>query len=343
MRSPSLAHRAFGAGAAFALACTVGASPATAQSNPADFVVPAWAFPTALPAAAASPRPDSVTLRRVPNSSRRYTRKQVNDGFDIPDWFPAQHPRMPASVQYGVRPDGRACGYCHLPDGQGRPENGTLAGLPVEYAVRQVLAFREGTRVSANPTAPTGPMHTVAKGFTSDDDIRAAAQYFAGLRLTRRNIIREVSAVPVTRIAGLLYAYDGNGTEPMAGRLIEVPESLDRHELRDPWVRYTTYVPVGSVARGKSLAMRDALGPNSACASCHGPQLLGAGDVPPLAGRAPSNLLRQLINFRTRARRDSTAASMYPVVDALSLDDMVALSAYIGGLPPTRTARPSRR
>ena len=334
---------------AYGTLCTAIAScslllPKQSQAQPAPpFVVPQWAFPTAPPGAGPAPRPDSVTPWRVPNSARTYTRQQVNDGFDIPDWFPTQHPRMPASVQYGVRPDGRACGYCHLPDGQGRPENGALAGLPVEYTVRQVRAFREGTRVSANPAAPTGPMHTVAKGFANDEDVREAARYFARLRLTRRNIIREVRNVPKTKIAGLLYAYDGEGTEPLAGRLIEVPESLERHELRDPWVRYVTYAPVGSIARGKRLSERGPAGAATACAACHGPQLLGVNDVPPIAGRSPTNLLRQLINFRTRARKDSTATPMYAVVDSLSLDDMIALSAYAGSLPPTRAARTSKR
>lgn len=322
------------------LAVTV-ASPLGAQGGAPPFVVPAWAFPTSPPPPKGSPPAvvDSITRHRVPNSPRRYTRPQVANAFDIPDWFPRQHPPMPAPVQYGVRPEGRACGFCHLPDGQGRPENGTLAGLPVEYAVRQVRAFRDGTRQSANPAAATGPMHTVARGFPSDDDIRAAARYYARLPLTRRNVVREVAQVPTTRIAGLLYAYAGTGTEPLAGRLIEVPESFERHELRDPWVRYTTYVPVGSVARGRRLATRGPAGSATSCAACHGPQLRGVGEVPPIAGRAPSNLLRQLINFRTRARRDSTAASMYAVVDSLTIDDMVALAAYVGSLSPSRSTR----
>ena len=307
---------------------------------PLPFTVPAWAFPTQR-ASGPTPPPDSVALLRVPNSSRFYTRTQIVNGFDIPDWFPGQHPPMPASVQYGVRPDGRACGFCHLPDGQGRPENGTLAGLPVDYTVRQMRAFRTGERTSANPATPTGPMHTVAKGFTNENEVRAAARYFARLRLTRRNVIREVRDVPKTRIAGLLYAYDGEGTEPIAGRLIEVPESLERHELRDPWVRYVTYVPTGSVSRGRVLATRGPAGAATACATCHGPQLLGVGEIPPIAGRSPSMMLRQLINFRTRARQDSTAAPMYAVTDALSLDDMVALSAYVGSLPPSARRAPS--
>ena len=310
------------------------------EAQPKPFTVPAWAFPFAAPPSPA-PRPDSVILHSVPGSSARLTMKQVQNAFDIPDWFPRQHAPMPPSVQYGVRPDGRACGYCHLPDGQGRPENGTLAGLPVEYTVRQVRAFRNGSRASANPTAATGPMHTVARGVT-DEQVREAALYYARIRPTRRNVIREVSQVPTTRIAGLLYAYDGDGTEPIAGRLIEVPETLERHELRDPWVPYITYVPVGSLARGKRLAVRGPAGVATACTICHGPQLLGVGEIPPIAGRSPSNLLRQLINFRTRARQDNTALPMYAVSDVMSIEDMVAVSAYVGSLPPTVRRRASR-
>jgi len=328
-----------------ALLVMVGAAgvPLPAQTAaPTPFTVPAWAFPLVNPTGPVPP-PDSVELVRVPNSTRAFTRKQVGNGFDTIDWFPEQHPRMPSPVQYGVRPDGRACALCHLPDGQGRPENGTLAGLPVEYIVRQMRAFRDETRVSAAPGSPTGSMHRVARGFTNDDDIRLAAQYYSRLRLTRRNVIREVRDVPKTTIAGMLYAYNGDGTEPIAGRLIEVPQTLERHELKDPWVPYITYVPVGSVARGRKIATRGPAGAATACATCHGPALLGVGEVPAIAGRSPTNMLRQLINFRTRARHDSTAAPMYAVSDVLSLDDMVALAAYIGSLPPSAPSRRAAR
>lgn len=120
-----------------------------AQSSRASFVVPAWAFPTS-PAPNPAPKPDSVVMHRVPNSAREYTMRQVGNAFDIPDWFPQSHSSMPASVQYGSRPNARACGYCHLPDGQGRPGNSTLAGLPVDYIVTQVRAFRDSTRLSAD-------------------------------------------------------------------------------------------------------------------------------------------------------------------------------------------------
>jgi cytochrome c553 len=305
-----------------------------AQPARAPFEVPAWAFPTS-PAPSPAPKPDSVVRHRVPNSARSYTMRQVGNGFDIPDWFPASHPTMPSSVQYGVAPNARACGYCHLPDGQGRPENGTLAGLPAEYTIRQVAAFKNGTRLSANPVLSTNSMHTLAK-WVADSDVVSAARYFEKLALTRRNRVVEVTRVPKTRIEVMLYAYGDTGTEPIDGRLIEVPETFARHELRDPGVPYITYVPVGSIARGRRLATRGPAGPATSCTACHGPDLLGKDAVPPIAGRAPSNILRQLINFRTGARHDSASVTMAPVVEKLTLSDMVALAAYVGSRAPKR-------
>jgi len=48
-------------------------------------------------------------------------------------------PPMPRIVAHG-RDDAWACAYCHLPNGQGRPENAPLAGLPAAYIVEQVNA-----------------------------------------------------------------------------------------------------------------------------------------------------------------------------------------------------------
>ncbi len=332
-----------GTTALFTLALSANAS-LGAQSARAVFEVPTWAFPTPptpaksaapTPAKSPAPTPDSVVLHRVPNSTRRYTMKQVANGFDIPDWFPAAHAPMPPSVQYGVAPNARACGFCHLPDGQGRPENGTLAGLPAEYTIRQVAAFKNGTRLSANPAVNTNSMHTVAK-WVADSDVVSAARYFETLTLSRRNRVVEVRQVPRTRIEGMLYAYADAGTEPIDGRLIEVPETFARHELRDPGVPYITYVPVGSIARGRRLATRGPAGPATSCMACHGADLLGKDAVPPIAGRSPSNLLRQLINFRTGARHDAASATMVPVVEKLTVPDMVALAAYAGSLAPKR-------
>ncbi|MCA0374768.1 MAG: cytochrome C [Gemmatimonadetes bacterium] len=301
------------------------------------FQVPEWAF-LYVPASTTVPQYDSVVYRGVPGSRRAFTAREYLDAWNVVDWFPDTHPAMPPSVRVGVRVAGRACAFCHLPDGAGRPENATLAGLPADYIVRQVRAFRDGTRRMSAAASPRNSMHIVAEA-VSDSLVADAARYFAGLTLHRRNRIVEAARIPAVRKAGLLYALRDEATrtpeESIAGRLIEVPDVLDRHELHDPTVEYITYVPPGSRLRGQALAARGPAGTATACATCHGPRLLGVGAVPPIAGRHPSVILRQLINFRTGMRADSTALPMRAVVNPLSLDDMVALAAYVGGLPPS--------
>lgn len=303
-----------------------------------DFSAPTWAFPTsALAASPAPPDPfftaDSTHTHRIPGSDRSFTRKQAFDRHAPVDWFPDSHPAPPRPVMFGRRPSAWACGFCHLPDGAGRPENAVLAGLPAAYIVRQVRAFRDDTRRSANPVSATTSMHTVAKLYT-DAEVAEAAAYFSRLQLTRRNRIVDGDSVPRYRIAGLLYTRDGTGQVPTDGRLIEMPDDFERHELHDPTVHYTTFVPKGSLALGRQLVTQGPAGIATSCATCHGPSLLGVGVIPPIAGRSPQYILRQLINFRTGARADSGSVPMMPVVKALTLPQMVAVAAYVGSLEP---------
>ncbi len=303
------------------------------------FVVPAWAFPTRLPPAPDPfPSADSVRLHRISGGDRAATQKQALNRFAPVDWLPTTHPPAPPAVAAGRRPAGYACAFCHLYDGAGRPENATLAGLPAEYIVRQVRAFRDSTRLSANPVAPTNSMHALALA-VAEADVAEAARYFSRLALTRRNRVVETAQVPRHRIAGLLYVRDGDGTEPLAGRLIEMPEDAERHELHDPTVRYVTYAPPGSLVAGRRLVRAGPAGVTTACSTCHGSALLGVGSIPPIAGRSPQYLLRQLINLRTGARADDGSAPMQAVVQALSLLEMVAVAAYVGSLPPSAPSR----
>ena len=52
------------------------------------------------------------------------------------------------------------------------------------------------------------------------------------------------------------------------------------------------------------------------------------------AGRSPSYLIRQLYDFRAGIRGGAGSALMKPVVDMLSMDDMIALAAYAASLSP---------
>jgi cytochrome c553 len=93
------------------------------------------------------------------------------------------------------------------------------------------------------------------------------------------------------------------------------------------------YVPPGSVARGRTLATEGGAR-FPACTSCHGADLRGVGLVPPIAGRSPTYLLRQLVAFRTGARATAAGQPMQPVVAQLELDEMIAMAAYTATLAP---------
>ncbi|MBK9065851.1 MAG: hypothetical protein IPL76_03055 [Gemmatimonadetes bacterium] len=119
-----------------------------AQAAPA-FEVPAWAFP--MVPAAPQPRRDLTALHTVPGSTMRYALPRLVDMFQPPDWFPDSHPPMPAVVSQGRRPALMACGFCHLPDGRGRPENASLSGLPAAYIIAQVREMQRRERQTAAP------------------------------------------------------------------------------------------------------------------------------------------------------------------------------------------------
>jgi len=69
-----------------------------------------------------------------------------------------------------------ACAACHSADGHGIPvEFPRLAGQHQEYTIAQLTAFRAGARSNSEQ------MRTIA-GRMSDQEIRAVADYVAGLR-----------------------------------------------------------------------------------------------------------------------------------------------------------------
>src|SRR6516225_11628794 len=116
---------------------------------------PAWAYAIApAPAAgapAAAPAAPDTSMKKVPGSTLSFTRAQISDGFGPADWFPSDHPTLPDVVAHGKRPDVRACGLCHYPNGKGRQENAGVAGLPVSYFIQTMNDFKSGLRQSAEP------------------------------------------------------------------------------------------------------------------------------------------------------------------------------------------------
>src|SRR5262249_11686236 len=132
------------AGAGFLIAAAGG----LAADKPS---LPLWAFATN-PPGGGTPAPDDGSQKSVPNSPVRLTLTQVRDVPNTPDGHPDNHPPMPDAVKHG-RGDLFGCGYCHLPNGQGRPENAGLAGLPAAYIEQQVADFRNGARKSSDDKA----------------------------------------------------------------------------------------------------------------------------------------------------------------------------------------------
>ena len=80
-------------------------------------------------------------------------------------------------------------------------------------------------------------------------------------------------------------------------------------------------------------------GKTTACGTCHGVDLMGVGDVPPIAGRSPSYMVRQMWDIQQGTRNGASAQLMKLVVANLTEEDMVAIAAYTASrLPPGATA-----
>jgi cytochrome c553 len=238
-------------------------------------------------------------------------------------------------VSHGKRPDVRACGLCHYPNGKGRPENAGVAGLPNTYFIQQMLDFKYGDRKSAEPRkANTNVMIAIAKGMT-DDEIKQAAEYYGSMKWTPWIKVVETKMVPKTRIAGGMFlTEEGGEKEPLGARIIETPENTEGTELlRDARSGFFAYVPVGSIKKGEALVTTGA-GKTTACAVCHGADLKGMGPVPGLAGRSPSYMVRQMFDMQQGARKGLWTELMKPVVSKLSEDDMLAIAAYTASRTP---------
>ena len=82
-------------------------------------------------------------------------------------------------------------------------------------------------------------------------------------------------------------------------------------------------------------ATEKALADKHQCGVCHGEDLRGLGPVPPLAGRSPSHTMRQLFDMKAGARRGPWAEVMAPTLRGMSVQDLMAVSAYAASLDPS--------
>jgi cytochrome c553 len=289
--------------------------------------LPEWAYPAHFSAFSGN----GAEMGHPPGSKASFTLADINNVWFVPDWYPDAHPPMPEIVSHGRRPDVVSCGHCHLPNGQGRPENASVAGLPEAYIVQQMADFKSGARQGSDPkmVSVTG-MIKLAKA-ANDEDVKAAAAYFSSIKPKQWIRVVEVEQVPKTEPrGGMMVVVKDGGMEPIGDRVIEVSEDVERTELRDPNSGFIAYVPKGSLAKGKQLVTAGAM----PCTMCHGPNLQGTGSIPSIAGRSPSQMTRQLIDFQNGNRNGQMAAMMKPVVDKLSMTDIVNIVSYLAAQAP---------
>lgn len=270
---------------------------------------------------------------------------QATDLLNPPDWYPDEHPPMPAIVAHGLPPQAEAgppvlpCALCHLPNGAGHVESASLAGLPADYIIRQFAEFRSGQRQVAVGGARAARFLTALKSAYSDAQVRAAAEYFAALAPRKWIEVRESIRVPRSTVdpnSLMRTALADPGTEALGNRIVELPQSESALRARDAHSGFIAYVPKGSLAEGKRLvAAADDRSPP--CAACHGKTFNGLGGVPPLAGRPPTYLVRQLWSYQSGERRGSAAGPMQSIAARLRVDQMLAIAAYLGSLPPARS------
>jgi cytochrome c553 len=298
-----------------------------AQAQAPAQSLPEWAYPVAPP-----PKPpDAAKPIQLPGSTKQYTQAQIDDRFNPPDWYPQEHPPLPDVVAHGRPPNGLACALCHLTSGGGHPESAGISGLPVQYFLRQMAEFKSGIRKGMRG----GVMIQIAKAI-SDDDMKAAADYFGSMKYPVWYKVVEADTVPKSYLGNgaMRFPVENGGTEPIGNRIIELPQSDLSAESRDPRTGFVAHVPTGSIKKGEMIVATGAGGKTIACAACHGVDLKGVSEVPPIAGRSPMYIYRQLNDIKSGTRSGLWTPLMKRVVAQLTDDDMIAISAYLASREP---------
>jgi len=283
---------------------------------------------------AGTPVPDDGIERSLPGTDLRFTRNEAYFDYGPADWYPGDHPLMPDVVAHGRQAAGlRACALCHYPNGQGKMENGHVAGLSEGYILQQLQAFATGARRSADVRkANTNEMAMIAATLT-DEEKRQVAAYYSSIPFRRMTRVVETMEAPEVRTTGngLMLPREGAGTMPLGLRVIEVPENPERTEMsRDPRGTWITYAPEGSLSAGNELVSSGS-GRTTACGACHGPDMKGFADFPSIAGRTASYTMRQLWDFKQGSRQSPI---MQPIVAQLTAEDMLYISVYLASLEP---------
>lgn len=290
-----------------------------------------WAYPMQPPDFKPLP-PDSVHTAEGADPSMKLTMRQINNGFGPPDWFPREHAPMPEIVSHGEKPHVPACMLCHLPNGNGHPESASVSGLTARYVIDQMHAFKNGDRQNIRAPAMIEMAYAI-----SEKDLKEAARYFAAIPRSQQKWIRvvETSRAPANHVGGGGARFFDKGAEtvPVPPDMIYEVAENEQVELRNQHAGFVDYVPVGSLAKGRIVAMGNK-GAMRSCGSCHGEDYRGHDDAPRLAGRGAYYLIRQLADMKAGYRKGAALGKMKDVVNKLSDADILNVAAYMASRAP---------
>jgi len=162
------------------------------------------------------------------------------------------------------------------------------------YIIQQMADYTNGLHESVEPKmGPPALMLAIGKP-ASEAEVKEAAEYFLSLKFKPWIRVVETNMAPKTKVAGWMPVDEENGKEPIGSRIIETPENLERTELRDSKSSFIAYVPMGSIKKGEALVKTGGADKTVRCEVCHGADLKVLGNVPPLAGRSPGYVVRQM-------------------------------------------------
>src|SRR5439155_12137939 len=108
---------------------------------------------------------------------------------------------------------------------------------------------------------------------------------------------------------------------------------------------FVAYLPRGAIKQGDDLVTTGGMrisgnrivqGKTTPCVTCHGLNLMGVADVPPIAGRSPSYIARQMWDIQQGTRNAAAVQLMKLAIASLDEHDHVAIAAYVSSRVPPR-------
>ena len=237
----------------------------------------------------------------------------------------------------GARP--QACGHgLRLLPHTDRP--GTPGKFRAGRTARGVLQgatarLRSGKRKPTGPEAylPSQNMLKIARAMT-DAEIDASAKYFAQQKLRAARVRDREPAHTARRARGVdLRGSPRHRRSRRPAARSHQRTRATRTPRRSPGIHRPMCRPAASTAASASSS-RAMAARRQPCATCHLANLKGTDKIPPIAGRSPTYLLRQMLAFRNGRRTGEAAQQMKPVVEKLTLNEMIDVVAYLGSLVP---------